>query len=106
MAKKDAAFQAYVALHRHGLLTDNLLPPAVEKPDLAVTIEGRDSMYMVSPVMDPWRASRSSIDEAVLYAHRISVTGEETLPSLLLLLPSALRECHDVDLHIPRYAFL
>ena len=100
MAKKDAAFHACVLLHQSGLVTDNLLPPVPEKADRS--IEGRDSMYEVRPLLDPWRSTRKSLASSCsLYAHRLSIRGcEELLPNLQLLLPMPLRQDHETVLYV------
>lgn len=52
MATKDVAFQAYVALHKAGLLNDNLLPH--EKKDVA-PLQERPSHARVQCLFDPWQ---------------------------------------------------
>ncbi|KOS19156.1 Dicer-like protein 2 [Escovopsis weberi] len=53
-ATKDAAFQAYVALHRAGLVNDHLLPLKLEEP---AGIEGRAAELTVEPQLNPWVAA-------------------------------------------------
>lgn len=52
MATKDAAFQAYVALHKAGLLNDHLLPH--EQKDVA-PLQERPSHAQVRCLFDPWQ---------------------------------------------------
>ncbi|KFY55313.1 hypothetical protein V497_07052 [Pseudogymnoascus sp. VKM F-4516 (FW-969)] len=55
MAKKDAAFQAYVALYMKGLVNDNLLPLLLTKDEgIVADIETRASFEEVSEVFNPW----------------------------------------------------
>ncbi|KFZ01525.1 hypothetical protein V501_09951 [Pseudogymnoascus sp. VKM F-4519 (FW-2642)] len=55
MAKKDAAFQAYVALYNKGLINDNLLPLLLGKDeDVTPDIETRTSVEEVSEIFNPW----------------------------------------------------
>src|SRR4051794_18624987 len=53
-ARRDAAFQAYVALHKAGLVNDNLLPllsDPEEEPDFGI-IDKRPSMLQVDLRLD------------------------------------------------------
>jgi dsRNA-specific ribonuclease len=56
-AKKDVAFEAYVALHKAGLVNDNLMPllkhESIEE-ELALGIEKRPSIVRASAQMNPW----------------------------------------------------
>ncbi|KAB5585833.1 hypothetical protein GE09DRAFT_1016737 [Coniochaeta sp. 2T2.1] len=51
-AKKDAAFQAYLALYNAGMLNDHLLP--LRQTDIFPEIETRPSMKTVREQLDPW----------------------------------------------------
>jgi dsRNA-specific ribonuclease len=53
-AMKDAAFQAYVALHRAGLLTDNLLPFGRERMVEADAQEDIPSIVEIQAQFNPW----------------------------------------------------
>jgi len=59
-ATKDAAFEAYVALHKAGLVGDNLLPLMRHDGEaehlLSSTMEKRISILEVREVFDPWSA--------------------------------------------------
>ncbi|OBT88022.1 hypothetical protein VE02_02895 [Pseudogymnoascus sp. 03VT05] len=61
MAKKDAAFQAYVALYKKGLINDNLLPLLLGKEeDVMADIETRASVEEVSEIFNPWTSIAKS----------------------------------------------
>ncbi len=94
-AKQDAAFQAYRALHKAGLISDHLLPPEWPRENKAAKeddkIEGRDSLYEVENQYDPWPKVMelwNASSGATIYAHRIRVEGPECVyPVMLILLP-------------------
>jgi dsRNA-specific ribonuclease len=56
-AKKDAAFEAYVALYKNGLVNDNLMPllkhDSIED-EFAMGIEKRPSIVQASAQINPW----------------------------------------------------
>ncbi|KAF2089842.1 hypothetical protein K490DRAFT_35448 [Saccharata proteae CBS 121410] len=52
-ARKDAAFQAYEALYKAGLVNDNLLPLHSQAPDFG-KMETIASLEIVPSRMDPW----------------------------------------------------
>jgi hypothetical protein len=55
-AKKDAAFEAYVALYKAGLVNDNLMPllkhDSIE--ELTMGVQKRPSIVKASAQMNPW----------------------------------------------------
>jgi dsRNA-specific ribonuclease len=56
-AKKDAAFQAYVALYKAGLVNDNLMPLLKDElfeEELPMGVEKRPSMVEASAQINPW----------------------------------------------------
>lgn len=69
-AKKDAAFQAYVALYKAGLVNDNLLPllkrDEVVDAMLTSAVETRASLMDVNQQVNPW----------IAIAHSWGVTDE------------------------------
>ncbi|KAK5268453.1 Dicer-like protein 2 [Exophiala xenobiotica] len=94
MAKKDAAYHAYLSLYRAGLVTDNLLPPEVSKatnngsqPD--GTSSKEDGMCDVHDQYDPWSPVLSDWSHSTeLYAHSFQIAGGNSVyPSMLMLLP-------------------
>lgn len=94
MAKKDAAFQAYVALYKEGLVNDNLLPLLLGKDEgVMVDIETRASVEDVSETFDPWTSIAKNWMEPreCLKRKLISIIrpGLPTL-SLVIVLPQEL----------------
>lgn len=94
MAKKDAAFQAYVALYKKGLVNDNLLPLLLGKDEGVLgDIETRASVEEVSEIFNPWISIAKSWMEPVesLKRNLISIIrpGLPTL-SLVVVLPQEL----------------
>ena len=53
MAVKDAAFQAYIALHGKGLVNDNLLPLLGYDEEIPADVETRQALCEVSQTYDP-----------------------------------------------------
>lgn len=75
-AKKDAAFEAYIALYKAGQVNDNLLPLFRSQSKLFTEdIEKRPSLVDVSWSVNPWVdiaktwMNSNSINETVLYLH-------------------------------------
>ncbi|OBT69887.1 hypothetical protein VE03_00456 [Pseudogymnoascus sp. 23342-1-I1] len=94
MAKKDAAFQAYVALYQKGLVNENLLPLLLGKDEDAVAgIETRAALEEVSEVLNPWTSIAKSWMEPgdLLKRKLISIArpGRPTL-NLAIVLPQEL----------------
>ncbi|KAF1951090.1 P-loop containing nucleoside triphosphate hydrolase protein [Byssothecium circinans] len=93
MAVKDAAFEAYIALHKVGLVNDNLLPSREEADDLAAEFQIADntpSLVNVSVTLDPWIAVTTQQQENPHTFYRtllkLDRPGEE--PSFMVLLTS------------------
>lgn len=91
-AQQRVAYEAYIQLHRAGLVNNNLLPlsSAIE-PDKTEEVEAmlaeiakRAGMTSVTIQMDPWNIVQN---EASWFAHELIVEG---LPSLRLLTRSPL----------------
>ncbi|KAK5944288.1 Dicer-like protein 2 [Knufia obscura] len=85
-ARKDAAFQAYKALHEAKLVTDNLVP---FQPEPVSGIEAKHGLRLhdIEAELAVWHAST----DAKLFLHRIMVTcGEEQYSSLMMALPCSL----------------
>ena len=94
MAKKDAAYHAYLSLYRAGLVTDNLLPPEVPKATNNGTqpdnnIQTNDGMCNVHDQYDPWSPVMSDWSHSTkLYTHSFQIAGGTSIyPSMLMLLP-------------------
>ncbi|EXJ77012.1 hypothetical protein A1O3_10169 [Capronia epimyces CBS 606.96] len=103
MAKRDAAFQAYLGLYEAGLVTDNLQPLQLrdesngeEQHDsiYGQGTEKRESTYAVSQQNDPWpQVMESWASSHAVYAHRLQVKdGDGFMPALNLLLPAKLSD--------------
>ena len=63
-ARKDAAFQAYVRLHRHGLVNDNLLP-LIKDFEEKHELQGQHtnlSLLSVPSEIDPWQEVRRRLE--------------------------------------------
>jgi hypothetical protein len=102
MAKKDAAFEAYLGLYRAGLVNDNLLPAVVPETQdaISIQIESRDGMCQTDSRLDPWRdiATTCNLQDAEHFTFRLDISGEERpISSVLLVLPRAL----NTSLRIP-----
>ncbi|KAF2873165.1 dicer-like protein-like protein 2 [Massariosphaeria phaeospora] len=83
MAKKDAAFEAYTALHRASLVNDNLLP-STEASDEIAELQIPDhtpSLVEVSPTFDPWVLLATHKHQDPMAYHRtllkLKTVGEE-----------------------------
>ncbi|KIX05476.1 uncharacterized protein Z518_06348 [Rhinocladiella mackenziei CBS 650.93] len=100
MAKRDAAFQAYLALYHAGLVTENLLPPEWPKEEKKATkstggdrdSDGRESICAVQQQHDPWpNIMEKWAKPDTLYAHRLQIDDEAAIyPRMLVLLPQRL----------------
>ena len=92
MARKDAAFEAYKALHEAGLVNDNLLP--LEHVDEAVdeaysAVEQRPSILNVSEQIDIWPyIAHCWQTSAHLHGSLVTITGQDQARSdMIMLLP-------------------
>ncbi|KAF2712143.1 hypothetical protein K504DRAFT_372348 [Pleomassaria siparia CBS 279.74] len=105
MAKKDAAFQAYKALHIAGLINDNLLPARNDEEDAMQEFQIPDhtpALVSVSPTLDPWILLASHQQPNSYTYHRILLklhtVGEDPF-YLILLTPFSLPELPEIILH-------
>lgn len=92
MARKDAAFEAYKALHHAGLVNDNLLPlghvdEAVDEAYGAV--EKRPSIVKVSDQIDVWPSvAQCWNDSAHIYGSLVKIAGQSQVRTdMIMLLP-------------------
>lgn len=92
MARKDAAFEAYKALHYAGLVNDNLLPlghvdEAVDEAYGAV--EKRPSIVKVSDQIDVWPSIAQCWESSgQIYGSLVRVSGQGQLRTdMIMLLP-------------------
>lgn len=95
MAKRDAAFQAYLGLYKAGLVSENLQPRDDMGEDAEAgtaddtCAEKRESTYAVRPQYNPWPSVMESWAKANhLYAHRLQVRDvSDSKPAMVLLMP-------------------
>ncbi|KAK5733531.1 Dicer-like protein 2 [Elasticomyces elasticus] len=99
-AIKDAAFEAYVALYKAGLLNDNLLP-LVKEP---VVEEGehvdQPSLIEVADRLDPWAvlAAKVIYDTSQWYSTVVTFEGAD-LGSIRIVLPAQLLQAEYFELY-------
>lgn len=93
MAKRDAAFQAYLALYKAGLVNDNLMPKHCEgRSDTAEPIEKRQNLVRISARFNPWIGIAKMWKENLpLYQTKIKFSPQTFgLPRMVVLMPVAL----------------
>ncbi|KAK5684556.1 Dicer-like protein 2 [Elasticomyces elasticus] len=99
-AINDAAFEAYVALYKAGLLNDNLLP-LVKEP---VVEEGehvdQPSLIEVADRLDPWAvlAAKVIYDTSQWYSTVVTLEGAD-LGSIRIVLPAQLLQAEYFELY-------
>ena len=94
MAKRDAAFEAYVALHKAGLVNDNLLP-LIRFEEIKLEegfVERRPSMMECMEQLIPWTDIAKAWEGAVTHSSAIiniaSIDRTEEPVDLVLTLPT------------------
>lgn len=99
-AKKDAAYVAYVALYRAGLVNDHLMP-TVKLPSLPdVEMEKRAPKVMVNATMNPWTIINRSWSTGKLHGCRITITqDDQTYLEMYGVFPEAPPELSKLMLH-------
>lgn len=93
MAKRDAAYQAYLSLYKAGLVNDNLMPIHCEKYiDDAEPTEQQGKLVQISPCFDPWvEIAHMRRANLPLFQTRIEFSPDVLgLPNMLILLPKPL----------------
>lgn len=103
-AKKDAAFEAYIALHRVGLVNDHLLPMRFdpEAEEARSVIEKRPNFAEVPAQIDVWSSlvAYKWQGQPKLYESLVSITFEGVaISEMLMILPLALPNMIEFDLH-------
>lgn len=108
-AKKDAAFEACLGLHKAGLLNDNLMPlwryEEAVFGELAKTIEKQPSLVIVSGQMNPWlevaQAWDGPMGECVLKTTLLTITNERdsTTFEMTMILPIAIPQLPPIRLY-------
>ncbi|KAI9750626.1 MAG: hypothetical protein M1835_001365 [Candelina submexicana] len=91
-AKKDAAFQAYMALYQAGLINDHLLPLlgyGEDEQKAIAAVEQRPALMNVLEQWSPWaRVAQQWQSSAELFTTAIALKTEDDVPfQMLLLLP-------------------
>ena len=104
MAKRDAAFEAYAALYKAGLVNKHLLPlgHVNEGVDEAYTaIEKRPSLVEVSEQINPWlsvaeawQTSSKLTGSLIKFEHHESI-----FPEMIMLLPTTLSNIAEFKLY-------
>jgi dsRNA-specific ribonuclease len=89
LAKRDAAFQAYTALYRAGLVNANLLPAQHAEEELSdfQIPDNRPSLVPVSPPFDPWPliAQCQHANSQVYYRTLLTLQSPDQAPAYMLL---------------------
>lgn len=103
-AKKDAAFEAYIALYRAGLVNDHLLPIRfdLETEEARSAIEKRPNLAEVPAQLDVWSnlVAYKWQGQPRLYESSVSITYEGvTILRMLMILPLGLPNIIEFDLH-------
>lgn len=105
MAKRDAAFEAYIALYHAGLISDNLLPlrgygdEAIDEAQSAIEkivslIDVNEQLNIWSPIARDWRCGLAT------HASSVCITRHGMpLIQMLMLLPQPLPNTIEVDLY-------
>ena len=101
-AKRDAAFEAYVALYNAGLVNDHLLPlMGCEEAQALATVEQRESLAVCSDQFNPWPGiartwqSRDTVFESLI---SLKSQGQEIL-AITLVSPGPLPHLSSLELH-------
>ena len=103
MAKKSAAFEAYLNLYKTGLVNDNLLPAVVpEIQEVAsIQMESRESMCQIRRRLSPWSeiATSGNLANTELFTLRVEISGgEQRISPVLLALPRSLKTFLNIPL--------
>lgn len=102
-AIKDAAFQAYVGLHKAGLVNDNLLPYTQGGPDPGQTHVDQPSIVTVPQMQSSWRrfCEATMASNVRWYASDIRLLREDgtELACLILYLPNSANVSQTIDLY-------
>ncbi|KAI9718250.1 MAG: hypothetical protein M1812_004240 [Candelaria pacifica] len=103
-AKKDAAFQAYLALYQAGLINDHLLPLlrySDGEVEANTAVEKRPALMDVAEQWNPWvGVARQWQTSAELFTTAITIKTEDDVPlRILVLLPCRPPELAIITLH-------
>ena len=104
LAKRDAAFEAYIALYHAGLISDNLLP--LRSHDQAVAgaksvVEKIVSLIEIDDQLNIWTSiAREWQSNSNMQSVKVSVTHEgKSSTEMLMLLPQVLQNAITFDLY-------
>lgn len=103
-AKRDAAFEAYVALHKAGLVNDHLLPLLERDSDVAdesSAVEKRAGLIEVGDQLNPWRTVARNWEAATALPTvniDISSHGEPPL-QMVMIMPESCPAIADFPLY-------
>lgn len=103
-AIKDAAFEAYVALHKAGLVNDSLLPRTQDYgPDVGQLHVDQPSIVSVADTQSSWRAlsEQAAASDAKWISHSVRMLREDDaeVASLTMHLPTATSVSQHITLH-------
>ena len=108
LARKDAAFEAYLRLYRAGLVNDNLLPLDTPDPDASLTMDSTSTdpaIVSVPGLIDPWKRAISlqpvsSQRKKLWCKYLITITLSQQEPfQMIMFLPGDLSEPADINLY-------
>ncbi|PBP20089.1 RNase3 domain-containing protein [Diplocarpon rosae] len=98
-AIKDAAFQSYVALHKNGLVNDNLLPTVgneIVPDDLRTSSDARASLETVEEQLNPWVSiAQAWKTDPVIHQYITTFQGLE----IAILIPARLPQMPPIKLY-------
>ena len=96
-AIKDAAFEAYVQLHKENLLNDNLLPL---RDDPEFDVIDQPSLIDIQEIRDPWVSFVENRQSLQWHAAKFNIKGsEDLLVSVTLWLPTSVRTAQSFNLY-------
>lgn len=99
MAVKDAAFEAYIALHRNGLINDNLLPLTKQYGPEAGQHLDQPAIVSVSERKSTWRNDIPESDPSEWYWAKLNISfSGETVVDMLVLTQFTAPKLSDFDL--------
>jgi dsRNA-specific ribonuclease len=92
MAKRDAAYQAYLSLYRAGLVNDNLMPTHCDRYNDAEPTEKQGKLVQASECFDPWvEIAQMRRFNLPLFKTRMEFSPDLLgLPPMVMLLPKPL----------------
>ena len=103
-AKRDVAFEAYVALYNAGLIDDHLLPigRADQKEEESyAAVEKRSNIVEASEQIDIWPSMAEAWSEVTELHQTLIILrdGDQTVVEMLMLLPMPLPDANDFSLY-------